>query len=930
MPSPLDISNIPAPRVEFIDPRTGLMAREWYRFFFNLFNLTGSGTNDTSLTDLQVGPPPVNDLLGELGITYDQAQLASMMAQYEQATREIQNQFDTAPAAPQLGTLSAINEDNVRLIGFSTNPSPAVPDPAPVGTLYWSNDDATLEFSLEGGSTGQICQQLDFHPKNTGATQINKGMAVMATGVVGASTKITCARAVADGSVLAQYMLGIAAQNIPVNNFGYVVWFGSVRGFNTTGASKTVPETWVDGDVLYFDPVYPGELTKVEPSAPDLDLPIAIVTNAAVNGAIFVRMKTGESMNELHDVNTSTVTNNDLLQYDSAGPYWKNVAPSAISIGTATNLAGGAAGSLPYQTAASTTTFLGIGAANYVLTSTGTAPTWTLNTGTGSVVRATSPTLVTPTLGAASATSVAFGIGAAATPSITFTGDLNTGVWSPAADTLAASTAGLERLRVTSAGDTFLNTTGYTIGTAAGTVIPRLGAVGPIISIRASAGGGEARYHLYNVGSTAEWLMGQKSGTAHNFVLSKMASGVELDHVVVQPAGHVGISTTPSAWVASVRAIQIGVGGSVSTWDGSNGSVTLGANLYDSGGAVIRYINSAAAGAFDIVAGAFTWRTAPAGIAGAPITLTQAMTLTSAGRLGIGLSAPATRLHVFGGTDTTFSPNVFNTRLTGDSSATSGNSGSGISFQGYTTGTATISDLAFISGIKENTTDGNYAGALVLGTRTNGSGGGNFERMRILSSGNVGIGTTTPASKLEVSLGAEGEYLRVGGDNASNGRSLRFTSSTNAGSNGALHTINAASASGVIAFATGGTERMRVTNTGTVGIGTTTNLSTLTVNGSFASKSPSTVNAATYTVAATDGSLRFTTTNCTVTLPAPASFPGRILYLNTITANSVTSASANVIPLGSNTAGTAILAATAAKFAMLQSDGTNWITMMAN
>jgi hypothetical protein len=52
-----DITNIPAPRVPLIDDRTGLMAREWYRFFLNLFKLTGSGTNFTSLEDLQVGPP---------------------------------------------------------------------------------------------------------------------------------------------------------------------------------------------------------------------------------------------------------------------------------------------------------------------------------------------------------------------------------------------------------------------------------------------------------------------------------------------------------------------------------------------------------------------------------------------------------------------------------------------------------------------------------------------------------------------------------------------------------------------------------------------------------------------------------------------------------------------------------------------------------
>lgn len=103
-----------------------------------------------------------------------------------------------------------------------------------------------------------------------------------------------------------------------------------------------------------------------------------------------------------------------------------------------------------------------------------------------------------------------------------------------------------------------------------------------------------------------------------------------------------------------------------------------------------------------------------------------------------------------------------------------------------------------------------------------------------------------------------------------------------------------------------------------------------TFSGSLAAKSPSTVNAATYAVAVGDVSLRFTTTNCTVTLPAPATFPGRVLYLNTITANSVTSAGTNVVPLGSNTPGTVILAATAGKCAMLHSDGTNWIVMSAN
>ena len=57
MPSPLNVTAIPAPRTPLTDPVTGLLSREWYRFFLNLFNLTGAGTNPTSLEDLQIGPP---------------------------------------------------------------------------------------------------------------------------------------------------------------------------------------------------------------------------------------------------------------------------------------------------------------------------------------------------------------------------------------------------------------------------------------------------------------------------------------------------------------------------------------------------------------------------------------------------------------------------------------------------------------------------------------------------------------------------------------------------------------------------------------------------------------------------------------------------------------------------------------------------------
>jgi hypothetical protein len=55
-----EYTNIVPPRIPFLDGDTGFVSREWYQFFFSLFQLTGSGTNGFSLVDLQVGPPPLD------------------------------------------------------------------------------------------------------------------------------------------------------------------------------------------------------------------------------------------------------------------------------------------------------------------------------------------------------------------------------------------------------------------------------------------------------------------------------------------------------------------------------------------------------------------------------------------------------------------------------------------------------------------------------------------------------------------------------------------------------------------------------------------------------------------------------------------------------------------------------------------------------
>jgi hypothetical protein len=170
----------------------------------------------------------------------------------------------------------------------------------------------------------------------------------------------------------------------------------------------------------------------------------------------------------------------------------------------------------------------------------------------------------------------------------------------------------------------------------------------------------------------------------------------------------------------------------------------------------------------------------------------EAMRIDSSGRLGIGTTSPAYKVDavVASGSDAYFADG--NTQSFSGYRIRAGASGQQWAFRGGNT-TMSLSDVT--------------AGA---------------DRLVIDSAGNVGIGTSSPAVKLDVNKGSEGEYLRAGGDDTgTNGRALRFTSSTGGGFIGAMHTLNAPSSGGTIAFATNSTERMRITSGGEVLIGDT-------------------------------------------------------------------------------------------------------------
>jgi len=240
--------------------------------------------------------------------------------------------------------------------------------------VQWNRDDGTMDVDLYGGSVLQVGQEIHYYAKNTSGSLIANGTPVMFTGTVGSSGKLEFGLAVANGSVPADYMMGVATQDIDDNAFGYITSFGLVRGFNTTGTPYG--EVWADGDLLYFDPATPGTWTNVEPAAPNIAVPVAVVVNAGPggSGSIFVRMKVSEKLTTLQDVyiNGGGPLAGQMLIYDQAQSRWEN---HYLTAGTGISVSNGAGSITVTNSAPDQTVSLTAGTG---ISTSGTYPSFTI------------------------------------------------------------------------------------------------------------------------------------------------------------------------------------------------------------------------------------------------------------------------------------------------------------------------------------------------------------------------------------------------------------------------------------------------------------------------------------------------------------------------------------------------------------------------
>jgi hypothetical protein len=251
---------------------------------------------------------------------------------------------------------------------------------------------------VSGGGSTDAVKMHRLIKNNTGITLL-KGQAVYINGATGIN--VTVALAQADTESTSSKTLGLIEADILDGSTGYVVTEGELIDFDTSAATN-------EGDSVWLSPTIAGGLVyglANKPVAPYHMVYLGVVSRKnPSNGVILVKVQNGYELNELHNVLISSISDKQLLKYDSVTSLWKNdvITYSEISgtvptwnqntTGTAANVTG----TVAIANGGTGLTSLGTNVATFLGTPTSAnlLATITDETGTGSLVFNTTPTLI--------------------------------------------------------------------------------------------------------------------------------------------------------------------------------------------------------------------------------------------------------------------------------------------------------------------------------------------------------------------------------------------------------------------------------------------------------------------------------------------------------------------------------------------------------
>lgn len=199
-----------------------------------------------------------------------------------------------------------------------------------VGEVEYNDSQGSLIQGLKGGNvTNVIGQQLHQRVSNVTGSTLSKGTAVYLSGSQG--NRITAAKALATSDPTSANTFGIVAESIADNASGYVITEGLITGINTSGLTED--------SAVYLSPTVAGGLTSTKPQAPNHGVYIGIcVKSNAGSGELFVKIKNGLELDELHDVLITSPASNASLYYKSSEGIWRDTTAALLVSDTATML----------------------------------------------------------------------------------------------------------------------------------------------------------------------------------------------------------------------------------------------------------------------------------------------------------------------------------------------------------------------------------------------------------------------------------------------------------------------------------------------------------------------------------------------------------------------------------------------------------------